>query len=271
MQVTGADEVIGRNVLPDLYRRWNEVWGAPFGRPVPTWIRRLPASTDRVDRRAGPFSFQPNNSTRTWEYPWAWHAVPLTPGMRVVDLGGGLSGLQFVLALSGATVLNIDPFVDYGSVGEYAAVDPPQVLGRLNRLFGTAVELRRGVIHEAGLDAASVDIVYCISTIEHLSETDVSAAMAEIRRVLRPGGHWVLTVDLFLDLKPFTTRLSNRWGTNVDIRSLVEASGFDLVSGSPGELLGFGDFDADTVQSNLSEYLVGDYPGLAQCLVLRKG
>ncbi|MDQ1414173.1 MAG: hypothetical protein QOJ52_3592 [Acidimicrobiaceae bacterium] len=262
--------MIGRRLLPDRYLEWNERWGAPSGRPVPAWKRRLPASGDRIARQAGPFSFQPNNSTRIWEYPWAFHAVPVTAGMRVVDLGGGLSGLQFVLARSGASVIDVDPFVDYGTPGEYSAVDPAAFLDRLNRLFGTDVALRRSEISDAGLDSASVDVVYCLSTIEHLSAAAVGAALDEIRRVLRPGGHCVLTIDLFLDLTPFTTRLDNRWGTNVDVRALVQASGLDLVYGNPAELAGFAEFDADAVQANLSEYLIGIYPGMAQCLILRK-
>jgi SAM-dependent methyltransferase len=262
--------VIGRQVLPGSYEGWNQAWGAPFGRDVPAWSRRLPGLATLAHRRAGPFSFQPNNSTRRWEYPWAFHAVPLRPEHRVVDLGGALSGLQFVLARSGATVLNVDPFIDYGTSGEYAGVDPGERLRELNQLFGTAVELRRCVLEEAGLAPGSVDVVYCISTIEHLAPQAIQASATEIVRVLRPGGHTVLTIDLFLDLEPFTTRTHNRWGTNIDVRGLVEATGLELVVGTTSELFGYPDFDVDAIQSNLSDYLVGDYPGLAQCLVLRK-
>jgi 2-polyprenyl-3-methyl-5-hydroxy-6-metoxy-1,4-benzoquinol methylase len=263
--------VIGRRALPPRFSQWNQTWGAPFGRPVPGWLRRLPWASDAARRRAGPFSFQPNNSTRTWEYPWAFHAVELRPGMRVVDVGGALSGLQLVLDRSGASVLNVDPFVDYGTSGEYAGVDPGQRLGDLNRLFGTNVELRRGDLEQAHLAAGSMDVVYCISTIEHLSADARKATAVEIGRVLRPGGSAVLTADLFLDLQPFTSRADNRWGTNIDVSDLVGATGLTLVEGTTAELFGFPDFDADAVQSSLSEYLVGDYPGLAQCLVLRKG
>lgn len=262
--------MIGRRSLPGRYERWNQTWGAPFGRPVPAWVRRLPGTTSLVQRRAGPFSFQPNNSTRTWEYPWAYFAVPVVPALRLVEVGGALSGLQFVLARAGATVVNVDPFVDYGTTGEYAAVDPAERLRDLNELFGTAVELRRCTLAEAGLPAGSVDVVYCISTIEHLSAAARTSTVGEIGRVLRPGGRTVLTVDLFLDLQPFTTRTDNRWGTNIDVHALVAESGLGLVEGTPAELLGYPEFDADTVQSNVSDYLVGDYPGLAQCLVLQK-
>lgn len=262
--------MIGRQALPASYEGWNQSWGAPFGRAVPAWSRRLRGLATLAHRRAGPFSFQPNNSTRRWEYPWAFHAVPLRPAQRVIDLGGALSGLQFVLARSGATVLNVDPFLDYGTSGEYAGVDPGERLRELNQLFGTTVELRRSVLEEAGLAPDSVDVVYCISTIEHLTPEAMRASAVEIARVLRPGGHAVLTVDLFLDLQPFTTRTSNRWGTNIDIRALVETTGLELVAGTTSELFGYPEFDVDAVQSNLSDYLVGDYPGLAQCLVLAK-
>jgi len=190
--------------------------------------------------------------------------------MQVIDVGGALSGLQFVLARSGATVLNVDPFIEYGTSGEYAEVDPGERLRELNELFGTTVELRRCVLEEAGLAPGSVDAVYCISTIEHLAPESMRSTAAEMARVLRPGGRAVLTIDLFLDLQPFTTRTHNRWGTNVDVRQLVGETGLELDAGTTSELFGFPDFDVDAVQSNLSEYLLGDYPGLAQCLVLRK-
>ena len=261
--------MIGRQALPGSYEGWNRAWGAPFGREVAAWSR-LPGLATLARRRAGPFSFQPNNSTRRWEYPWAFHAVPLRPGMQVIDVGGALSGLQFVLARSGATVLNVDPFIEYGTSGEYAEVDPGERLRELNELFGTTVELRRCVLEEAGLAPGSVDAVYCISTIEHLAPESMRSTAAEMARVLRPGGRAVLTIDLFLDLQPFTTRTHNRWGTNVDVRQLVGETGLELDAGTTSELFGFPDFDVDAVQSNLSEYLLGDYPGLAQCLVLRK-
>ncbi|MDQ6838075.1 MAG: class I SAM-dependent methyltransferase, partial [Actinomycetota bacterium] len=202
--------------------------------------------------------------------PWAFFAVPLCPTMRLVDLGGALSGLQFVLARSGATVINVDPFIDYGTSGEYAGADPDHRLQHLNQTFATAVQLRRSTLAEAELEADSVDVVYCISTIEHLPAAAVATTAAEIRMVLRPGGHAVLSIDLFLDLWPFTALTHNRWGTNIDVAALVEASGLELVFGTPSELLGFAEFDAETVQANVPDYLVGDYPALAQCFVLRK-
>jgi len=39
--------------------------------------------------------------------------------------------------------------------------------------------------------------------------------------VLKPGGRLVLTIDLFLNLKPFTSRTSNQFGVNVSIGELM--------------------------------------------------
>ncbi|MHB1536519.1 MAG: class I SAM-dependent methyltransferase, partial [Acidimicrobiales bacterium] len=109
-----------------------------------------------------------------------------------------------------------------------------------------------------------------ISTLEHLGQEARSEALKEVKRTLTPGGHLVLTVDLFLDLAPFTDRLTNRYGTNVDLCQLVDSSGLTLVAGNTEELLGYPQFAAKQVQARLGEYLLGNYPALAQCLVLRR-
>ena len=123
---------------------------------------------------------------------------------------------------------------------------------------------------EAGLPENSFDRVYSISVIEHIPPEEISSLMQEIRRILRPGGMAVMTIDLFLDLHPFTEERRNQWGTNVDVGSLVEASGLSLTKGDPDELLGFRSFDPQRVRGALGEYLIGAYPVCSQALVLSK-
>jgi SAM-dependent methyltransferase len=259
--------VIGRRQLPPHFEAWNRRWGAPFGKRARHLVRS-PQLRLRFPRMVGAFGFQPDNSnTRRFEYPWAFHAVPVSPGTTVVEIGGSLAGLQFALASEGATVLNVDP-------GERAAIGwpvDPATIARLNRAFGTDVELRNCFLEEAELPDASVDVVYSISTIEHIPVELLPSILAEVNRILVPGGRFVLTVDLFLDLEPFSDQTRNITGTNVDVRWLVERAGLELEQGDRRELLGYPEFDPKRIMGNLFSYEYGAfYPSLAQALVLVK-
>lgn len=265
--------MIGRRLLQSEHKSWNRRWRAPYGSQLRYAFKVLPLQAESFARLLGPFAFQPNSKTRTFEYPWAFHAVPVGKGSRVVDVGGALSGFPFTLSAAGCEVINVDPFYDYGSSTDYSrrnSFDPHERIARLNRAFDTSVELRRSTIADAGLDNASVDVVYCISTLEHLPPDAIQEVLAETARALRPGGHLVLTVDLFFDLQPFTDRETNRYGTNVDVFQLVKDSGLEMVQGERAELHGFPEFDPHAIEARMPEFLVGDYPGGAQALVLRK-
>ena len=259
--------MIGRRAMPAHFVEWNRRWGAPYGKR-PRHLLRGQAARFQVPKVVGPFGFQPDNSiTRRFEYPWAYHAVPLAPGMRAVEIGGSLAGLQFVLSKEGIRMINVDP-------GERAARGWPvnqESIGRLNRAFDTDVELRNCYIEEAALDGASVDLVYSISTIEHIPLDLLPSILAEVNRILVPGGRFVLTVDLFLDLEPFSYQTENITGRNVDVRWLVETSGLELEQGDRSELFGYPEFDPKQVMGNLFSYEYGHYyPSLAQALVLVK-
>jgi SAM-dependent methyltransferase len=213
------------------------------------------------------FAYQPNSPTREFEYPWAWYAVPVVRGATVVDLGGSLAGFQFALSRAGCRVINVDP--GESATGRGWPVDC-ESMARLNRAFGTDVALVNATLQAAKLRESSVDVVYPISTIEHIPDVELPDTMREVARILKPGGSCVLTVDLFLNLEPFTDRTANRYGTNVSVKSLVDASGLLLVLGKTDELYGYPDFDHRRVLASLYDKLVGEYPVLAQCLVLTK-
>jgi SAM-dependent methyltransferase len=218
-------------------------------------------------RIAGPFGFQPNSSTRAFEYPWAFSVLPVEPGLEVIDLGGGLAGFQFALAKSGAHVRNVDPGEEASGRGWPVDVES---IERLNRSFHTHVELVSGTLDKAALPTDSVDAVYSISTLEHIPPDELPALMREIARILKPGGSCVLTVDLFLNLQPFSDRTTNEFGHNVAPKDLAAWSTLPLVEGDRSELLGFAEFDHREIMGGLERYLLGEYPVLAQCFVLRK-
>lgn len=267
--------MIARRNLPRAHWEWNRRWGAPFGRAFYHWTRDVGRVARVLDSTLfaaapslrGPFGFQANNSIRAAEYPWAFHAVPVVAGQRVLEIGGGLAGFQFVLDRSGCDVVNVDPGL--GAKGRGWPCDA-RAMDRLNRMFGTHVTLYNCFLPEAPLAAESFDRVYSISVIEHIPQGELPEIMRLAYRLLKPGGSFVITLDLFLNLRPFCSRESNEFGTNISARALVEAAPFELAYGDRTELFGYPEFDTDRVLSQLDSLLLGVYPALAQCLVLRK-
>ena len=268
--------MLARREIPDNYRRWNDTWGAPHGRHQVAFdlLSRLPGSTGKtilrnqqVQRDRGPFAFQPNTSTRSVEYPWTYFQLAaLGPG-RILEIGGALSGLQFVLAKAGHEVHNVDPFFDYG-VGDYD-VDPVAEHAALNKVFGTDVTLHRATLPEAELTGTFAAAI-CVSTIEHLSSEDIEATLDAAKRLLAPGGLLVLTVDLFLNLAPFCSRQSNVWGSNASIARIEKILGYEMVSGDRTELYGYPEFSTDAIQCRLDEFAIGvHYPQMAQLVTFQ--
>src|SRR5688572_30945979 len=95
--------------MPLKYRWFNLKWGSPNGRLVRGILSRPGRMKPWRARLVGCFGFQGNNTTRAYEYPWAFHAVGPRPGLKVLEIGGSLSGFQFALSQAGCEVVNVDP------------------------------------------------------------------------------------------------------------------------------------------------------------------
>ena len=265
---------------------WNRTWGAPSGRRYPNALRdraweaasgrRWPTVSllKQLDNRAavrrvrGPFAFQGNSCTRAYEYPWAYYQLANIGPSRILEIGGALSGLQFVLAKHGHEVHNVDPFIDYG-VGNYK-IDPVAEHAALNRAFGTNVVLHHSTLPETDLAAGDFSAIFCISTLEHLPSEEIEATLSAVRKLLAPGGLVVLTIDLFLDLAPFCSRTTNRWGINVPVAWIEELLGYPIVTGERAELYGYREFSTDQILCRLEEFSINDgYPQMAQLVTFR--
>jgi len=109
-------------------------------------------------------------------------------GERVVDIGAGMGAGAMRAAATGAHVL---------------AVEPTPFMRRalgMRRLFSRArarVEILDGAAEHIPVDDASIDAVWAVNTMHHW--LDLERGVAEIARVLRPGGRIVLVDEVFTD------------------------------------------------------------------------
>ena len=263
--------MIGRRPLPERYLSWNERWGVPFGQPAAADVP-LRERLTQPRKEYGPFAYQMYSGTRTFEYPWAYFAAGVEPGCRVLDVGGGTSGLQFVFALEGAVVLNVDPYAADSGGWPLGTWDAPHELhDQLNAVFDTRVRLVPKRLQDADVPAASVDRVVCLSVLEHLEPDDAREVVEHMARALVPGGLLVATVDLFFDLEPFGVMQRNGWGTNLDLHRLLDGQGLELVEGDPRELHGFPEFDRDRLVAQIPElFMAPRYPVVTQAIVARR-
>lgn len=127
-----------------------------------------------------------------------------------------------------------------GRVKELIGVDPSEVMLRQARekLDGSGVQLLQGTGENIPLSDCSVDLVICRNGLHHMSSPE--QAMAEIKRVLRPGGSlcviepvapsvealgWWSEVILLKD----TGRNSTFTHTGPELRGRVLSSGYRFV------------------------------------------
>jgi SAM-dependent methyltransferase len=96
------------------------------------------------------------------------------PGRRVLDLAAGTGKLTRLLVPSGAEVVAVEPVPEMRA--HLGSVDPP-------------IEVFDGTAEAIPLPDASVDAVTVAQAFHWF---DPPTALAEIRRVLRPGGHLFL-------------------------------------------------------------------------------
>jgi ubiquinone/menaquinone biosynthesis C-methylase UbiE len=121
--------------------------------------------------------------------PWLRDALGLGPGKVVVDLASGTGKILPRLMATGATVIAIEPLAQMRA--HLAAIHP-------------RVDAREGRAQAIPLADASVDALTCAQC-SHLFATP--EALAEIRRVLKPGGAFGLTWNIRDAACPWVARI----------------------------------------------------------------
>ena len=136
-----------------------------------------------------------HNCIRVWEYPFVYHHLHSCRGSmttrslpQIVDLGSGATFFPFAIAQLGYSVVAVD-------ADARAKSSMDRAIGTVSTGAGTVTSLLSDA-RSLALETESVDTVYCISVLEHIPEFE--AVIAEVRRVLRPGGIFALTFDVDL-------------------------------------------------------------------------
>lgn len=139
-------------------------------------------------------------------------AAGLKPGDRVLDIGAGTAtlGLMLEAAQPEARVVGIDGDPDVLALAR----------GKVTTA-GSRVSLVEGVARALPFPAGAFDRVVSSLVFHHLSRDDKRRALAEARRVLRPGGtlhilDWGKAQDPFMRLAYLSVQLLDGFATTAD-------------------------------------------------------
>ena len=110
------------------------------------------------------------------------------PGTRVLNIGVGSGYLEKLLTERGVTVYSLDP--------------DEQSIARLKVKLGMGDRAKQGYSTAIPFsEDGNFDKVIMTEVLEHLSDDDLPVTLAEVRRVLRPGGEFTGTVPYRENLK----------------------------------------------------------------------
>ena len=160
-------------------------------------------------------------------------------GTRALDVGCGFGRWTRWLAQQGAKPIGVDP--------------TEGMLEAARRASPESIDYRKMSATKLDFPDDHFDLVTCITVVQHLEPREQEAAIAELARVLRPGGHAVLLdlIDLGDRGKIVYPRAAHDWFRSYEAHGLgVEEwegqefvpliRGFRWLAEKVGSLVGFG-------------------------------
>lgn len=140
-----------------------------------------------------------NNGTRCWEYPWILENGHFEKGLKCLDAGCGQSPFPAYLQDIGCEAHGLDYL--QGEKGDY-----PETYGipkKWVKMLDGKVKYHHGTMFNSPFPDNTFDRITCVSVLEHILTPQEPHAhypcLLELRRILKPGGLLIVTVDYFLD------------------------------------------------------------------------
>lgn len=132
---------------------------------------------------------------RIWEYPFVFEEISQiiqakgknTP-LNILDAGSGITFFPYFIKNHfpnvNATCVDIDPILE-------------KLFAKINGNMNVQIDYRLAGMHQMPLQNESIDIIYCISVLEHTKNYE--DIVNEFHRVLKPGGRLIVTFDISID------------------------------------------------------------------------
>ena len=182
-------------------------------------IPRVPLTESLVRRNraiAEYCSYVADNPIRCWEYAWAEEIAGLDDyeSARIVDLGGGNGGFSQYLGTKGHQLLVVDPYCTL----------PRNHL----REMPSAGSVLYKAVPASQMPDLQCDSIISISALEHFTQEEYEHVLDNVARWVVPGGTFVVTLDLYLDL-PLGAQCE--LGTNRDCADMEDrlSEDFDVI------------------------------------------
>jgi 2-polyprenyl-3-methyl-5-hydroxy-6-metoxy-1,4-benzoquinol methylase len=126
-----------------------------------------------------------------------WFFVPQT-GERILEVGCGSGVFADAMAKRGALVTCVDANADAVAYATATFARP-------------GLEVRRGYLDELALPEASYDAATALEIIEHVYLDQVRKLLADLRRILKPGGRLLLTTPNYRGVWPILEWAADRF------------------------------------------------------------